>query len=217
VTVLHEQARAVVAPVEPEAGLLQGGVDIDHQAGPGPPARRHDRQGPAEYGRASQARSRPSPGPRATRRGARRRSRPDPPGGRGRGHRTEQLGLFPQHARSLIASPPSASVTARSVNTRPGPCADRRVRPTAATASNPASRPVTWAMSACSRDPACDTTPAPSAVTVIPRSDRYCNTRVRTCGRPPAAAGRRLGPTGCPWRSRAPGRGRASGHPRRSP
>ena len=68
-------------------------------------------------------------------------------------------------ARSVIVSPPSANNTARSVNTRPGACAERRCRRPPAASSNASGNPAAAATSASSRDPTCDTTPVPSAPT----------------------------------------------------
>ena len=45
--------------------------------------------------------------------------------------RPNRPGWFRCPARSAIASPPSASITATSTSTRPGVCADRRTRPAA--------------------------------------------------------------------------------------
>jgi hypothetical protein len=68
---------------------------------------------------------------------------------------------------SLIVSAPSAIATARSTNTRPGSCRGRGPRtPSSAALSSPVNV-VASASSTSSLVPACDTTPAPSAVTVI--------------------------------------------------
>ena len=69
-------------------------------------------------------------------------------------------------ARSEIASPPSASITATSASTRPGSCLERRCRSPPSASLKACGTPVTSARSASSRDPACETTPRPSAVTV---------------------------------------------------
>jgi hypothetical protein len=67
---------------------------------------------------------------------------------------------------SLIVSAPSAIATARSTSTRPGSCRGRGPRtPSRATPSSAVSV-VASARSASSRDPACDTTPDPSGLTV---------------------------------------------------
>jgi hypothetical protein len=55
--------------------------------------------------------------------------------------RPNRPGWFRCPARSAIASPPSASITATSTSTRPGGCADRRTRATPAAASNPGDQP----------------------------------------------------------------------------
>ena len=70
-------------------------------------------------------------------------------------------------ARSEIASPPSASITARSTATRPGSCPESRCRNGASASDIAADRPVASARSASSRAPAWPTTPRPSAVTTI--------------------------------------------------
>jgi len=68
-------------------------------------------------------------------------------------------------ARSAIASPPSASITARSTATRPGSCPRSRRRNGANASLIAADRPIASARSATSRVPARPTTPRPSAVT----------------------------------------------------
>ena len=70
-------------------------------------------------------------------------------------------------ARSAIASPPSASITARSTATRPGSWPESRWRSGANASLIAADRPVASARSASSRAPAWPTTPRPSAVTTI--------------------------------------------------
>lgn len=68
-------------------------------------------------------------------------------------------------ARSATASPPSASITARSVATRPGSRPVPRGRDDLRAAEYATVSPVTSARSASNRAPACPTTPAPSALT----------------------------------------------------
>jgi hypothetical protein len=62
---------------------------------------------------------------------------------------------------------PSATATAMSTSTRPGLCRVRGLHSPASTADNSPISVVRSATSSSSRDPACDTTPSPSAVTVI--------------------------------------------------
>lgn len=68
-------------------------------------------------------------------------------------------------ARSAIASPPSASITARSVAVRPGSCPVPRGRNGLSVVEYAVVRPVASARSASKRAPACPTTPEPSADT----------------------------------------------------
>jgi len=70
-------------------------------------------------------------------------------------------------ARSLIERAPSASSTARSVRTRHGSWPEQRSRNPASAVPNAVVSPVQSASPARSRDPTCDTTSAPSVVTVI--------------------------------------------------
>jgi hypothetical protein len=70
-------------------------------------------------------------------------------------------------ARSAIASPPSATITAKSTATRPGSWPPRRCRNPASARLNCSVRPVASATSAKRRAPAWPTTPRPSALTVI--------------------------------------------------
>lgn len=68
-------------------------------------------------------------------------------------------------ARSAMASPPSAGITARSVAIRPGSCPVPRGRSGLSAVECAAVSPVASARSASSRAPACPTTPEPSALT----------------------------------------------------
>lgn len=77
----------------------QGGVPIDDRPRPGPSAGVHDRDVTPQIARASQARggrcaSRSRPGQTGV-----VNALQDPPGGRGRGHLTEQTRLVAQHAQ----------------------------------------------------------------------------------------------------------------------
>lgn len=71
----------------------------------------------------------------------------------------------------LIASAPSATATAISVNTRPGACTHGPRYVSASTAMTASTRPVYSATSRNNPTPAWDTTPAPSALTLT-RRDR---------------------------------------------
>src|SRR3954452_25010444 len=66
---------------------------------------------------------------------------------------------------SAMASPPSASSTARSTSTCPGSCPPPRRRIPSAAAAYSARNPVRSANSRSNAVPACDTTPVPSVVT----------------------------------------------------
>ena len=68
-------------------------------------------------------------------------------------------------ARSVIASPPSASIVARSTATRPRSWPPARRPATARASLKPLVNPVTSAISVNRRVPAWETTPRPSAVT----------------------------------------------------
>ena len=70
-------------------------------------------------------------------------------------------------ARSEMASPPSASITARSSATRPGSCPECRCRNDTNASDIAADKPVASARSTNSRAPAWPTTPRPFAVTTI--------------------------------------------------
>ena len=70
-------------------------------------------------------------------------------------------------AISARQSPPSASVTTRSAMIFPGSCTARGARHLASPPDRPSPRPVTRAASASSTAPAWDTSPLPSADTVI--------------------------------------------------
>jgi hypothetical protein len=74
-------------------------------------------------------------------------------------------GWLRRTVRSAIASPPSASITARSTATRPGLWPESRWRSGANASLTAADRPVTSARSTSIRAPAWFTTPRPSAVT----------------------------------------------------
>ncbi|RKT04490.1 hypothetical protein BX286_2444 [Streptomyces sp. 3211.6] len=76
--------------------------------------------------------------------------------------RAEHLALVPQNGQIPIASPPSASITARSVAIRPGSWPVPRGRSTVEYA---AVSPVASARSSSKRAPACPTTPDPSVDT----------------------------------------------------
>jgi hypothetical protein len=85
-------------------------------------------------------------------------------------------------AISLIASPPSASITARSVNTRPGSCAVCAAVRRPNTAESCLVSVVTSATSASNRAPTCDTTPTPSADTSTGGRERVaCTSKVPSC------------------------------------
>src|ERR1022692_617514 len=66
---------------------------------------------------------------------------------------------------SVTQSPPSASITPTSRNTRPGSCAERRSRVPANASDNAAVNPTRSVNSTSNATPACDTSPAPSDVT----------------------------------------------------
>jgi len=68
---------------------------------------------------------------------------------------------------SEVHSAPSDTATAKSTNTRPGSCAARGRCNGPNTADNSAVSVLRSARSANNRDPACDTTPRPSAPTLI--------------------------------------------------
>src|SRR5271170_2881629 len=71
---------------------------------------------------------------------------------------------------SVTQSPPSASITATSLSTRPGSCAERRSRDPANAPDNAPVSPTRSANSTNNATPACDTSPSPSAVTsTVPR------------------------------------------------
>jgi hypothetical protein len=85
-------------------------------------------------------------------------------------------------AMSLMHSPPSASITATSVSTRPGSCAVCGAGRCANAADSCAVSVVWSARSAISREPACDTTPVPSADTSTAGRVRVaCTWKVPSC------------------------------------
>ena len=69
----------------------------------------------------------------------------------------------------LIASAPSATATARSVNTRPGGCTGSPLYVSSNAPVTPSTSPVYSAISRNKPAPACDTTPCPSALTLTRR------------------------------------------------
>ena len=85
----------------------------------------------------------------------------------------------PSTAMSAMHSPPSAMLTARSASTRPGSWTARgRRKPASACDRSPVNE-LRSARSASSRDPACDTTPAPSAeTTTLGRAPVLCTRKV---------------------------------------
>jgi integrase/recombinase XerD len=78
-------------------------------------------------------------------------------------------------AISVRQSPPRASATTRSATIFPGSCTARGARHRASPADSPRPRPVTRAASSSSSTPAWDTSPWPSADTVILGGARYCS------------------------------------------
>lgn len=85
-------------------------------------------------------------------------------------------------ARSAIASPPSASVTARSTATRPGSCPVPRGRSRHRASEKALVSVVASARSASRREPAWLTTPCPSALTTSLGRDRVvCTQKVPYC------------------------------------
>jgi hypothetical protein len=118
--------------------------------------------------------SRPGPRRRDRGQGGVVESVEQPPARRVRRHRPEQRLLIgqdgdlrdrPRPARIVLAPP--ATATARSTCTRPGSCRTRGLRNPAKASASSAVNVVRSATSASSRDPTCETTPAPSAVTTI--------------------------------------------------
>lgn len=85
-------------------------------------------------------------------------------------------------ARSAIASPPSASITARSTAIRPGACPVPRGRSRHSASAKAALRPVASARSAGRREPTWRTTPRPSAdTTSLGRDPVACTQKVPSC------------------------------------
>ena len=114
--------------------LLASGRPRSWRPGPGPdPGSRTRPPSRTAAGRSRPPAPTPPPGPAPERRAAgpapRRRARPAP-ATRSASEATgpNRSGWLRSTARSAIASPPSASITARSTATRPGSCPDSRCR-----------------------------------------------------------------------------------------
>ena len=97
-----------------------------------------------------------------------RGQRADQPGDhRIRSHRPGQLRLGAQHRDISQAVPAQPQRHGQVGNDLPGSCTARGARHRVKAPDRPWPRPVTWSASASSNPPACDTSPFPSADTVI--------------------------------------------------